>query len=51
VLDVSGAYRINAHLQLYARIENLLDEQYEELSGYNTAERAGYLGFRINYRP
>jgi vitamin B12 transporter len=51
VLDLSGGYRVNEHLQLFARVENLLDTQYEELSGYNTAARAGYLGFRLNYRP
>jgi outer membrane cobalamin receptor len=37
-------------MQIYGRIENLLDEHYEELTGYNSADRAAYVGFRLNYR-
>ncbi len=49
VLDLSAALRFDARLQLYARLENLLDEDYEELSGYNTAGRAAYVGIRFSY--
>ncbi len=50
VLDVSADFRLAERLQLYGRVENLLDEQYEELTGYNSADRAVYVGLRFSYR-
>jgi vitamin B12 transporter len=49
VLDLSAGYKFSASFQLYGRIENALDEKYQEITGYNTAERAAYIGFRFNY--
>jgi vitamin B12 transporter len=49
VLDLGAAYRFSARMQVYGRIENALDEHYEELTGYNSAERAVYVGFRFSY--
>jgi vitamin B12 transporter len=50
VLDLSANFRVAARVELYGRVENLLGERYEELTGYNSAERAVYAGFRLNYR-
>ena len=50
VLDLSASYRLGARTQVYGRIENLLDAQYQELTGYNSAERAAYIGFRLSFR-
>jgi vitamin B12 transporter len=50
VLDLGASFRFSPRVELYGRIENLLDERYEELTGYNSAERAAYAGFRIAYR-
>lgn len=47
VLDLSASYHLNERLQLYGRIENALDSHYEEISGYNTAGSAAYVGFRM----
>jgi vitamin B12 transporter len=49
VLDLSANFSINANIQVYGRIENALDEAYEEIATYNTARRAAYIGFRLNY--
>lgn len=49
VLDLSANFTLNDSLQLYARLENALDEQYQEIIGYHTADRAAYVGFRVNY--
>ncbi len=49
VLDLGTTFTLAAQVQLYARIENALDEQYEELTGYNTAGRATYIGLRFTY--
>ena len=49
VLDLSANYRITDNMQIYARVENALDENYQEIVGYFTAERSAYLGFRLSY--
>ncbi|MGH9842508.1 MAG: TonB-dependent receptor [Blastocatellia bacterium] len=33
-LDLAGSYRINSYVSLFARIENLLNQDYEEVLGY-----------------
>lgn len=47
VLDLNASYQLSRQVQFYARLENALDEQYQEIATYNTADRAGYLGFRL----
>ncbi|MEM8563289.1 MAG: TonB-dependent receptor, partial [Pseudomonadota bacterium] len=44
VVDFSASYEIMDGLQVFGRIENLLDEDYEEIPQYNTAGRSGYAG-------
>jgi len=33
-IDLAGAYRFNSYISLFARIENLLNQDYEEVLGY-----------------
>lgn len=49
VLDISVNYSVTPGIQVYGRLENALDEDYREITGYNTAGRAAYIGFRLNY--
>ncbi len=49
VLDLTGSFSINDTLQIYGRVENVTDEEYQEIIGYNTAERAAYVGMRLNF--
>ena len=49
VLDVSIAYAITPQIEVFARVENVLDEKYQEISGYLTPRRGSYAGFRINF--
>lgn len=46
VVNIGGSYRINDKLEAYGRIENLFDEKYEEVFGYNTQGRTGFFGVR-----
>lgn len=46
LLNVSGSYEFYPGLAVVARIENLLDEDYEEVYGYQTAGIGGYAGLR-----
>lgn len=45
VVNIGAAYQIQEHITLSARIENALDKDYQEVSGYNTDPLTAYLGF------
>jgi vitamin B12 transporter len=49
VLDLSANFALSDAVQIYGRVENLVDEKYQEITGYNTAGRAAYVGFKLNY--
>ena len=49
VLDLSARYTLVQGLEVYARLENAVDEDYEEVLGYNVGGRAGYVGLRLNF--
>ncbi|MEG3145845.1 TonB-dependent receptor [Sphingomonas sp. RT2P30] len=38
---------IGAHFAIYGRVDNLFDERYQTVSGYNTLGRAAYGGVRV----
>ncbi|MCB0339850.1 MAG: TonB-dependent receptor, partial [Bdellovibrionales bacterium] len=46
VVNLAGAYRVNQYLELFARVNNLFDEEYEEVLGFNSVPVAAYGGFR-----
>jgi vitamin B12 transporter len=46
LVDVRAAIKLGNHYELYGRIENLFNEQYEMVSGYGTTGTAGYIGIR-----
>jgi vitamin B12 transporter len=49
VLDLSLAYSLNETWELFGRVENATDEDYQEVNGYNTAGRAVYGGARLRF--
>ncbi len=49
VLDAGFRYRASERVELRGRIENALDEDYQEISGYNTPGRAAYVGVRLGF--
>lgn len=49
VLDLALSYAPSAKLEIYGRIENALDEDYEEVVGYYTAGRSAYGGVRLRF--
>jgi vitamin B12 transporter len=49
VLDLSVSYQVLEALQVYARVENATDEDYQEIPNYNTPGAAGYAGFRYRF--
>ena len=49
VLDLSVTLQVIEGLQVYARVENATDEQYQEIPEYNTGGAAGYAGLRYSF--
>ncbi len=51
LLNLAASYEIYNHVELFARVENLLDEDYQEVYTYSSKGIAGYGGIRINLGP
>ncbi len=49
LVNFGGDYRLSDTFDLYARIENALDEDYEEIFTYRSPGRAGYIGVRAGF--
>lgn len=49
VVDINASYEILQGLQIYGRVENLLDEDYEEITNFNTTGTAAYAGVRYSF--
>ncbi|MEL6692133.1 MAG: TonB-dependent receptor [Pseudomonadota bacterium] len=48
-VDVTGSYDLNETVELFGRIENLFDEEYQQILGYGTPDLSGYFGVRLKY--
>jgi vitamin B12 transporter len=47
--DLRAAFPIMDHVEIYGRVENLFNEQYETIFRFGTPGRAGYAGVRVRY--
>ena len=47
--DLAGHFAMSESLRLYARIENLFDEQYQQIIGYGTPGLSGHIGARLSF--
>ena len=47
IVDVAANWKITSRVQLFGRIDNLFDKEYEEILGYGTVGRAGYFGLKV----
>lgn len=48
-VDLNASYDVSESVQLYTRIENLFDEEYQQILGYGTPGLSGSFGLRLNY--
>ncbi len=48
-VDLTGSYDLNDTIELYGRIENLFDEEYQQILGYGTPGLSGSVGLRLRY--
>jgi vitamin B12 transporter len=49
LVNLAGAYTLTDHVELFARVENLLDERYFEVFNFRTPGRAAYGGVRLRF--
>ena len=42
-------YKLSSRVALFGRVENLLDEDYEDVFSYATSGRAAYAGLRLSF--
>lgn len=48
-VDLTGRYAISDRVEVYGRIENLFDEDYQQILGYGTPGLSGTLGARLRF--
>ncbi|MBK6737448.1 MAG: TonB-dependent receptor [Haliea sp.] len=49
VLDISASYQVLDYLQVFGRVENATDEDYQEIPDFRTPRAAGYAGVRFTF--
>ncbi|NOT72767.1 MAG: TonB-dependent receptor [Hyphomicrobium sp.] len=49
LVNVAAAYRVSPGVEVFGRVENLLDANYQEVYGFETAGIAAYAGVRFTY--
>ena len=49
VVNVSATYDMNKTVQLFGRVENLGDQEYEEIIGFGTPIRSVYGGVKLTF--
>ena len=49
VVDLSATYQLGAHLRLNTRLENLFDDDYQQVAGFNSQGRAWYAGLQYDF--
>lgn len=51
LLNAAAAYRVNRHVELFVRAENLLDDSYEEVYTFGTPGISAFAGVRVRFAP
>lgn len=49
LVNLRGSYRVTENAEVYGRIENLFDEEYEETYSYGSPGRLGIAGMRVTF--
>jgi vitamin B12 transporter len=49
VVNLTGRYFVRENVELYAKVDNLFNEYYEEAWSYATPGLSGFLGIRVKY--
>jgi len=49
VVNLSGSFKVHKYVEVFARIENLFDQDYEEVFGYGTPGISAYGGVKLTF--
>ncbi len=49
VVNVTVTYDVNKYVQVYSRVDNVFDEEYEEIQNFGTPVRSIYGGMKVNF--
>lgn len=49
LVNLATSYKVTDWLELTARIDNLLNQHYEEVAGFGTADISFYAGFKLSF--
>lgn len=49
LVTLAGSYKLAPGIEVYGRVENLLDQDYTEIIGIDSAPVAAYAGFKLTY--
>ncbi len=49
LVNLAASYNVTKNLQLFGRVDNLFDRQYEEVAGYGTPGIGGYGGVKVSF--
>lgn len=49
VVNAAASYDVNRWLSVQARIDNVLDEEYQEVFGFGTPDRSAFVGMHLRY--
>ncbi len=49
LVALRAAYEVNEQIELFSRVENLGDENYETAAGFNSLGRTAYIGARVKF--
>ena len=47
IVNVAANWKVTPNIQLFGRIDNLLNAEYEEILGYGTVGITGYIGVKV----
>lgn len=51
LVSVYGSYRVNDNVEAFARVENLLDQDYEDVYSFTSPGLGAYAGIRLTFGP
>jgi vitamin B12 transporter len=49
LFNLAASYQLSKHIEVFGRIDNLFDREYEAVLGYGTPGRSAYVGIKATY--
>ncbi len=50
LVSAAASYKLDEHFTVFGRVENLLDQKYQEVFSYNSAPLAAYAGVKMTFQ-